>query len=140
MAGGNLLVGLGIAGIGLAPQLWLAFAASVAGGFGNGAANVAQSTLVSRRLDARWHGRAFAATGAVMQTAIGVGTLGGPLLVTTLGAGHAMAVAGGFCAVAALAGFAGTRDQSGVALEGALPLRHTDLGPRPESNRRPPAP
>ncbi|MER7277406.1 MFS transporter [Dactylosporangium sp. NPDC000244] len=94
LALGNLLTGAGIAGIGLAPGLVLAYVASTAGGVGNGIANVSQSALISTRTPAAQHGRAFAASGAVLQTAIGVGTAAGAPLVALLQADGAMLWAG----------------------------------------------
>ncbi|MEV8516690.1 MFS transporter [Dactylosporangium sp. NPDC051484] len=104
LALGNLLTGAGIAGIGLAPNLTLAFVASTLGGLGNGLANVAQSALISGRTPAAQHGRAFAATGAVIQTAIGVGTAAASPLVALLHADGAMIVAGALtCATSGIA-------------------------------------
>ncbi|GAA3296279.1 MFS transporter [Dactylosporangium vinaceum] len=91
---GNLLIGAGIAGIGLAPTLVLAFVASLVGGFGNGVTNVAQNALISTRTPPDRHGRAFAAAGALIQTAIGVGTAAASPLVTALKADGAMLTAG----------------------------------------------
>jgi MFS family permease len=104
---GNLLTGLGIAGIGLAPTFALAQVASAIGGIGNGLVNVTQNSLVARHTPAAQHGRAFAAVGATMQTAIGVGTAAAAPLVAWLGAGHAMATAGGLAALASAAGLVG---------------------------------
>ncbi|GAA2328379.1 MFS transporter [Dactylosporangium salmoneum] len=104
LALGNLLCGVGITGIGLAPGLLLAFAASVAGGVGNGLVNVAQSTLISTRTPAAQHGRAFAASTAVVQTAIGLGTAAAAPLVAALRADGAMIAAGVLtCATAGVA-------------------------------------
>lgn len=104
LAVGNLLTGLGIAGIGLAPSLALALGASVIGGFGNGIVGVTENALIANHTAADQHGRAFAAAGAVMQTAIGVGTAVAAPLIATLGAGIAMASAGTLVAFAALTG------------------------------------
>ena len=106
LAVGNLLVGLGIAGIGLAPDVPVAFAASVLGGIGNGLTNVAQSALVARHTPADHRGRAFAATSAVIQTAIATGTAAAAPLVTLLAANRAMVLAGALASVAATAGVA----------------------------------
>ncbi|MFG2042579.1 MFS transporter [Dactylosporangium sp. NPDC048998] len=104
LALGNLLTGAGIAGIGLAPNLTLAFVASTLGGLGNGLANVSQSALISGRTPAAQHGRAFAAAGAVIQTAIGVGTAAASPLVALLHADGAMIAAGVLtCATSAIA-------------------------------------
>ena len=105
LAAGNLLTGLGIVGIGVAPGLAVAFASSLIGGFGNGLVNVAQSTLIAAHTPNEQHGRAFAAAGAVMQAAIGVGTAAAAPLVTSFGAGRAMAGAGALAALAAAVGF-----------------------------------
>ncbi|WP_433208936.1 MFS transporter [Dactylosporangium sp. CS-047395] len=94
LAVGNLLCGLGIAAIGLAPTLVLAFVASTAGGIGNGFMNVTQSALISERTPAAQHGQAFAASGAVIQTAMGAGTAVAAPLVAALHANGAMLTAG----------------------------------------------
>jgi MFS family permease len=101
---GNLLCGLGIAGIGVAPTLALAFVASAIGGVGNGMANVSQNALVGSRVPEHQRGRAFAANGAVMQAGNATGTAAAGPLVALLGAGVAMAVCGTLGALAAAAG------------------------------------
>ncbi len=103
---GNLLTGLGIAGIGLAPTLMIALISSAVGGIGNGLVNVTQNALIAGHTPNAQHGRAFAAAGATMQTAIGVGTAVAAPLVATLGAGHAMTVAGGLAALTSLTALA----------------------------------
>jgi MFS family permease len=99
LAAGNVLTGLGIAGIGLATSLPLAFGASFLGGIGNGLVSVAQNALISGRVPPDRSGRAFAAAGALAQSAIGVGTAAAAPLVDALGAAGAMTTAG-FVAVA----------------------------------------
>ncbi len=106
LAGGNLLIGLAIAGIGAAPTLVLAFVASAVGGIGNGMINVAQNALVAAHTPAAAHGRAFSAASATSQTAIGVGTAAGSPLVSLLGANVAMIGAGALSAVTATGGLA----------------------------------
>jgi MFS family permease len=103
LGAGNALTGLAIAGIGLAPSLAVALAASVAGGIGNGVVNVAQSTLIARRVPAEQSGRGFAAAGALAQSAIGAGTAAGAPLVHALRADGAMTAAGTIAVVPALA-------------------------------------
>jgi MFS family permease len=103
LAAGNALTGLGIAGIGLAPGLTVAFTASVLGGIGNGLVNVGQNALIARRVPAGQSGRAFAAAGGLFQSAIGVGTAAGAPLVHALGPGGAMTAAGAVAVVPALA-------------------------------------
>lgn len=102
LAVGNLLMGLAICGIGLAPTFVLALAAAVFGGFGNGLVNVTLNAVVAAYTPSAQHGRAFAAAGATVQTSVGVGTAAGAPLVATLGAGHAMAGAGGLAALTTL--------------------------------------
>jgi predicted MFS family arabinose efflux permease len=104
LAGGNLLIGLGIAGIGLAPVLILAFVAAGVGGLGNGLANVTQNALIAGHIPAAQHGRAFAAAAAVNQIAIGVGTAAASPFVTLLGANIAMVTAGSLTMFAAVGG------------------------------------
>lgn len=94
LALGNAASGLGIFGIGLAPNLGLALVASTVGGVGNGIANVSMSALVAGRVDESERGRAFATAAAMIQTGVGVGTVAGAPLVAVLNAGHAMAAAG----------------------------------------------
>lgn len=94
LAAGNAISGLGIFGIGLAPNLGFALGASVVGGVGNGIANVAISSLVSSRVDASERGRAFASVAALVQAGVGTGTVAGAPLVAAFGAGHAMTGAG----------------------------------------------
>lgn len=117
LAGSTVVMGLGIGGIGLAPSLPIALAASVVGGVGNGGLNVAQTSVLARLTPEEAHGRAFAATGAMIQSAMGVGTLIAAPLITALGGGGAMVVAG----AATVAG----------ASVGALTLRRPGSAPRP---------
>lgn len=100
----NALMGLGIAGIGAAPAVWVALLASLLGGVGNGFVNVTQNTLVAEHTPSAAHGRAFAASSAVLQTAIGAGTLLGAPLVASTGAGRAMVLAGTIASLVAAAG------------------------------------
>lgn len=99
---GNLLAGLGIIGIGLAPNFLAALIAAVVGGVGNGLANVAQNTLISHRTPAASRGQTFAATGAVFQAAIGIGTAAGAALVKLLEANGAFIGSGTVTAAFAL--------------------------------------
>jgi MFS family permease len=99
LAVGNGVSGLGIVGIGLAPSLGVALAASAVGGIGNGVANVALSGLVAARVAPPERGRAFATVGAIVQSGVGVGTVAGAPLVATAGAGRAMIGAGALAAV-----------------------------------------
>ena len=99
LAVGNAVSGLGVLGIGLAPNLGVALGASTFGGVGNGIANVALSALVTGRVVEEQRGRAFASVAALIQTGVGAGTVAGAPLVAWLAAGHAMAAAGALCAL-----------------------------------------
>lgn len=102
LAVGNLLCALGIAGIGLAPGLAIAYVASVGGGVGNGLESVSMSALVSSRIPPEARGRGFAATSAFVQASTAIGTAAGAPLVTAFGAGHSMTGAGVLAALAGL--------------------------------------
>jgi MFS family permease len=91
---GNVLTGLGIAGIGVLPTVPLTYLAAAIGGVGNGLENTTLSALVARHTPAARHGAAFAAVGMTSQAAIGVGTAAAGPLVAVLGAGVAMLAAG----------------------------------------------
>jgi MFS family permease len=106
LVAGNLVMGLAVAGIGLAPTFVVALSASALGGLGNGLQNVTQKALIAAHIPRPAHGRAFAAAGATMQSAIGAGTAAAAPLVAALGAGHAMALAGMLSAGIAVAGLA----------------------------------
>jgi MFS family permease len=101
LAVGNVLCGLGILGVGVAPTLTLALIASVVGGIGNGMENVAVSALVASRVTADARGRAFASVSALFQTATGIGTVAGAPLVAVFAAGATMAGAGGLTVLVA---------------------------------------
>jgi MFS family permease len=101
LAAGNALCGLGILGIGLAPDVAVAFGSSVVGGIGNGIANVSLNALVASRVAADQRGRAFAATGGIIQSGTGLGTIAGAPLVSALTASRAMITAGGVAAAIA---------------------------------------
>lgn len=104
LAAGNLLSGLGIAGIGLAPNLVVALAASLLGGVGNGLSNVGQNAVIARRTPAPLRGRAFAAASALVQTAIGLGTAAAAPAVSLLQADGSMVTAGSLSTVGATLG------------------------------------
>jgi MFS family permease len=102
LAVGNALCGLGIAGIGFAPTLVVAFILSVLGGLGNGMTNVAQNALINQRTPADQAGRTFAAAAALVQLAVGLGTAGGSPLVVLLHPNGALVTAGSVALVPAL--------------------------------------
>jgi MFS family permease len=108
-AAGQLILALGIAGIGAAPGLAVAYVCSALGGIGNGMANVAQNALVTARVPDATRGRAFAASAGVFQGAFAVGSAAGGPIVALLDAGTAMIVCGLVGAGAAAAGLVALR-------------------------------
>ena len=90
----------------------------VIGGAGHGVKNTGFRTLIHQRVDARSHGRAFAAFNGLRNTAELAALAGGAVLVSTIGGRGTLWVAGGISALAALAGLtvlAGRRDQPSAA-------------------------
>ncbi|WP_035125747.1 MFS transporter [Conexibacter woesei] len=106
---GQLVLSLGIAGIGVAPVLAVAYVSSLLGGIGNGMANVAQNALVTTRVPDATRGRAFAAASGVFQGAFAVGSAAGGPIVALLDAGTAMIVCGLVGAGAAAVGLVALR-------------------------------
>ncbi len=108
------LVALAVQGAGMAVQttwaiLPVAFAGYVVGGLGQGVKDVLLRALISVRVPAAVHGRAFAAYNAARNTAQ-LGAVGaGGLLVSTLGPRAALALAGLGPVLAAGAGLAALR-------------------------------
>ncbi|MBV9291670.1 MAG: MFS transporter, partial [Frankiales bacterium] len=106
LAAGNLLCGVGIVGIGLAPNLAAALVASSLGGIGNGLANVSMGALLAARVRPEERGRGFASAAALIQASTGAGTVAGAPLVAALGAGTTMIDAGAVSAVVSAAAVA----------------------------------
>jgi MFS family permease len=111
-AWGQVLLCLGIAGIGAAPGLLVAYVSSAAGGIGSGMANVANNALVSERVPDATRGRAFAASSGVFQGAFAVGSAAGGPIVAILAAGNAMIACGLVGAASAAAGLVALRATS----------------------------
>jgi MFS family permease len=76
----------------------------VVGGAGHGVKNAGFRTLIHQRIDAGYHGRAFAAYNGLRNSAELLALAGGGVLVTTLGARGTLWIAGGVSALAALVG------------------------------------
>lgn len=101
---GNLLLGLGILGIGLAGSYGLALAVACLGGVGNGMSNAGESAVVRAHTPEHLRGRAFAASGALIQTVSIGGALGGAPAVAAFGAASTMVASGAIAAsIAAIA-------------------------------------
>jgi MFS family permease len=87
---------------------WQVYAVMVAayaiGGAAHGVKNTGFRTLIHRRVEARAHGRAFAAFNGLRNTAELAALAGGAGLVATVGGRGTLWIAGGVSAVAALAG------------------------------------
>ncbi len=108
------LLALAVQGAGMALQtawaiLPVAFAGYLVGGLGHGVKNALLRTLISARVPAAVHGRAFAAYGAA-RNAAELGAVGaGGLLVGAVGPRAALLIAGLGPVLAAAAGLAGLR-------------------------------
>jgi MFS family permease len=106
---GAALVAVAVQGVGLGlPTVWLTagFAAAIwfTGGVGHGVKNVLARALIQERVPDRFHGRAFAAYNGMRNGAELVAIAWGGLLVVTIGARGALALAGALSVLAALAG------------------------------------
>jgi hypothetical protein len=103
------------------------------GGIGHGVKNVLMRTLIQQRVAPDKHGRAFAAYGAVRNTAE-LGALGlGGVLVATLGAQPALLVAGLGPVVAGLAAVA-YRSSSAAALSRRIAPATSSGSPSPSNS------
>lgn len=104
LAAGNLMLGLGVLGIGLAGNYTLALAAAVVGGVGNGMSNAGESAVIRLCTPEALRGRAFAASGALIQTASIVGATAGAPSVGAFGAATTMVMSGALAAAVAVVG------------------------------------
>jgi MFS family permease len=93
VVGSTALVGLGYAGLALAPTLLVAFAASVVGGAGNGVQWVAVMTALQEAVDEDLQARAAGLLESVAAAAPGVGFVVGGLLAAAASPRAAYAVA-----------------------------------------------
>lgn len=99
------LMALGIGGAALAPNVWLAAAAVVLAGVGNGAAVVCNAVLVQRGAPDRLRGRAFTVVMSVGYSILGAGMIIAGFLTDALGARAVWGMAAGLLALAAAVGF-----------------------------------
>ena len=114
LAAGGALVALAAQGAGMGIQaawaiLPLAFAGYLVGGVANGVKNVLLRVLISERVPAAFHGRAFAAYNALRNSAEFVAVGAGGALVTALGPRAALVIAGLGPMIAAVAGLLALR-------------------------------
>jgi MFS family permease len=91
---GNMSMGLGIAGIGVAQELPLAMGAAVVGGAGNNLSGVSESVVVQSRIPEYARGRVFGTMQGFNNGAVAVGTFAGAPLVSFFGPSSAMLIAG----------------------------------------------
>ncbi|WP_067457807.1 MFS transporter [Actinomadura macra] len=103
---GNLLLGLGVLGIGLAGNYLLALAAAVIGGIGNGMSNAGEGAVIRLCTPEALRGRAFAASGALIQTASIGGAIAGAPAVATMGPATTMVISGTLASTVAVVGVA----------------------------------
>ena len=113
-AGGALVALAAQGGTGMGIQaawaiLPLAFAGYLVGGVANGVKNVLLRVLISERVPAAFHGRAFAAYNALRNSAEFVAVGAGGALVTALGPRAALVIAGLGPMIAAVAGLLALR-------------------------------
>ncbi|GAA2402264.1 hypothetical protein GCM10010191_07130 [Actinomadura vinacea] len=104
LAAGNLMLGLGVLGIGLAGNYPLALAAAVIGGVGNGMSNAGEGVVIRLCTPEALRGRAFAASGALVQTASIGGAMAGAPAVAVFGAAGTMVIFGSLAAAVAAVG------------------------------------
>jgi MFS family permease len=100
-----VLIALGLGGAAAAPNVWVASAAVIVGGCGNGSAVVCNALLVQRGAPDALRGRAFA---VLMSSNVGLVTAGMVIagwLTDVIGARWILAAAGGFAATAGFVGF-----------------------------------
>jgi MFS family permease len=104
LAGGGVLFGMPIAGIGLVPLVATAPLLFAAGGAGSSVASVAGNTLLQRIAPEAVLARVFGVLEGLAMFALALGSVGSAVLVTTLGITSALVVTGLFVpAVVALA-------------------------------------
>ncbi|MBT2211432.1 MULTISPECIES: MFS transporter [Actinomadura] len=104
LGAGNLMLGLGVLGIGLAATYPLALAAAVVGGVGNGMSNAGEGAVIRRCTPEATRGRAFAASGSLIQAASVAGAAAGAPAVAALGPAATMVVSGALASAVASAG------------------------------------
>jgi len=102
LAAGNMVMGAGIAGIGVATNFGLALVAAVIGGAGNGLSNASESAVIQSRSPADILGGVFGLNQGLVQVATALGTLVAAPSVKFLGAALTM-ISFGIVAAAASA-------------------------------------
>jgi MFS family permease len=103
----TVLMSIAIAVLGLAPTVWVAAAASVAVGVGNGALNVTGQALLVRRSPADALGRVFAALQGIVGAGMLVATGLGGVLLGVLGTREVVTGCGVLAAVLLVAVYTG---------------------------------
>jgi MFS family permease len=100
------LMAVGFAAAAASPNVWVAAAAVVIAGIGNGVAVVTNAVLVQRGAPDRLRGRAFAVVMSVGYGVLGAGMIAAGPLTNALGARAVWGISAGLLLVAAAAGFA----------------------------------
>ncbi len=100
------LMAVGFAAAAASPNVWVAAAAVVVAGIGNGVAVVTNAVLVQRGAPDRLRGRAFAVVMSVGYGVLGAGMIAAGPLTNALGARVVWGISAGLLLVAAAAGFA----------------------------------
>lgn len=94
IAFGSGLIGLGLAGMAVAPDLAVAIVASVVAGVGNGVQSVSARTALQEQTEERWMALVMSFNDSLGQAMPGLGILLGGGLTAAAGARVALAVAG----------------------------------------------
>jgi MFS family permease len=110
-----LVFAIGIAGAAAAPNVWVGAAAMVVSGFGNGAAIVANITMVQRGAPDHVRGRAFTVLMSVTNFVLGLAFIAAGPLVDAVGARWSYAIASVTISVGAVTAWQFVRHE---ALEG----------------------
>jgi MFS family permease len=107
---GIVLMAIGIGAAAGAPNVWVAAAAVVVAGAGNGVAVVCNALLVQRGAPDRLRGRAFTVVMSVGYAVLGLGMVAAGPLTNVVGARTVWGIAGALFAVAAALGLVLLRD------------------------------
>jgi MFS family permease len=107
--GSIAVMAAGIAGVAVAPNVWVAAGLLVLAGLGNGVALVCNAVLVQRGVPDRARGRAFTVAMSLSYAALGLGMIAAGPLTAGIGAREVWVVAGVLLAVAGVIALALTR-------------------------------
>lgn len=107
--GSIALMAAGIAGVAVAPNVWVAAGLLILAGLGNGVALVCNAILIQRGVADRARGRAFTVAMSLSYAALGVGMIAAGPLTDAVGAREVWAIAAAILGVAGVTALALTR-------------------------------